>query len=94
MNTTMIRNPPTETPKMNGRPMNTDDEEDDCGGSIDAEVGVGLVVGALVGGNTSTSAEVLPREVAFTLAVTVAPSATDATFNVRVKFPDENAAAI
>ncbi len=55
---------------------------------------VGRVVGALLGGNTNTKAEVVPREVTFTLAVTVAPRATEATFRVRVKFPDENAAAI
>ncbi len=85
---TMRTNPPSDTPMITGIKIDEDDVR------MDAEVGVGLVVGALVGGNTSTSAEVLPREVAFTLAVTVAPSATDAAFNVRVKFPDENAAAI
>ena len=84
----MRTNPPSDTPMITGIKIDEDDVR------MDAKVGVGLVVGALVGGNTSTSAEVLPREVAFTLAVTVAPSATDAAFNERVKFPDENAAAI
>lgn len=80
-------NPPTDTPTMTGIEV---DEAD----SVDkgAEVKVGWIVGALVGGNTTTNAEVAPSEVTFTLAVTLAPRATDATFSVRVKLPDDNAA--
>ena len=86
----MNKNPPTETPTIKGMPVTTDPDDDD-----DDETGdwVGLLVGELVGGNTTTSAEVEPREVVFTLAVTLAPTYTDAIFKVRVKLPDENAAA-
>ena len=93
---TRSTNPPTDAPIIIGIILEEVEDEDAVEEDTTDEgmtVLVGSVVGALVGGNTNTRAEVAPSEVAFTLAATLAPRATDAIFKVRVKLPDEKAAA-